>query len=102
MPTTPPPRPRSPRTGTTLIELIVALTILTLIGTATLGTLISAERLGRAAAEGSRTDRLRYETTRAAALAPGCRLAASTQAIALTLPATPQRPPLTAVIRCGN
>lgn len=94
-------RQPSTRVGASLIELLVALTILTLIGTATLAAMITAERLGRAAAAGSSTDRLRHETVQAAANAPACRLAASPQAIALALPATPRRPPLTAVIRCG-
>jgi Tfp pilus assembly protein PilV len=96
------PQPRrQPPIGATLVELLVALTILTLIGTATLAALLTAERLGRAAAQGSRTDQLRYETVQSAANAPACRLAASPQAIALALPATNNRPPLTAVIRCG-
>ncbi len=94
------PNPQPP-VGATLVELLVALTILTLIGTATLAALLTAERLGRAAADGSRTDQLRYETVHSAANAPACRLAASPQAISLALPATNNRPPLTAVIRCG-
>ncbi len=93
---------RPPVTGASLVELLVAVTILILVGTATLAALITAERLGRAAALGSNTDRLRYETTHAAAAAPACRLAAAPQAIPLALPATPERPALTAVIRCGN
>ena len=90
------------RTGTSLVEVIVALTILTIAGTATHSALILTERLGRKAASGSTADRLRWETVQAAATSPACRTAPAPTAIALTLPATPDRPALIAYIRCGQ
>ena len=90
------------RTGTSLVEVLVALTILTIAAAATHGALILTERLGQQAASGSATDRLRWETVQAAAAAPACRAAPLPTAIALTLPATPDRPALTATIRCGR
>jgi hypothetical protein len=88
--------------GTSFVEVLVALTILTIAGTATHAALVLTERLGRQAAGGSATDRLRWETVQAAAAAPACRNAPSPAAIALTLPATTDRPALTAYIRCGR
>jgi Tfp pilus assembly protein PilV len=89
------------RTGTSLVEVLVALTILTIAGTATHAALTLTERLGRQATAGTATDRLRWETVQAAAAAPACRSAPAPVAIPLTLPATPERPALTAYIRCG-
>jgi hypothetical protein len=85
-----------------MVEVLVALTILTLAGTATHAALVLTERLGRAAAAGSATDRARWETVQAAANAPACRHAPAPAAIPLVLPATTHRPALTAYIRCGR
>lgn len=90
------------RAGTSMVEVLVALTILTIAGAATHSALLLTERLGRQAAAGSATDRLRWETVQAAATAPACRTATTPSAIALTLPATPDRPALTTYIRCGS
>lgn len=90
------------RTGTSLVEVLVALTILTIAGAATHSALLLTERLGQQAASGSATDRLRWETVQAAATAPACRTAPSPTAVSLTLPATPDRPALTTYIRCGR
>lgn len=90
------------RHGTSLVEVLVALTILTMAGAATHAAMILVERMGRQAAAGSATDRLRWETVQAAATAPACRHAAAPTAIPLTLPATAERPVLTAWIRCGR
>lgn len=88
--------------GTSLVEVLVALTILTIAGAATHGALLLTERLGRQAAAGSATDRLRWETVQAAATAPACRAAPAPSAVSLTLPATADRPALTTWIRCGQ
>jgi len=88
--------------GTSLVEVLVALTILTIAGAATHAALLLTERLGRQAASGSATDRLRWETVQAAATAPACRTAPAPTAVALTLPATADRPALTTWIRCGQ
>lgn len=87
--------------GTTLVECLVAITLLAIAGSTVLATLLTAERLGQRAAAGSATDRLRWETARAAAAAPACRHATTPQAVPLTFPATAQRAPLTTTIRCG-
>jgi hypothetical protein len=88
--------------GTSLVEVIVALTILTIAGAATHAALILTERMGRQAGAGTVTDRLRWETVQAAAAAPACRMATAPTAVALMLPATSERPALTAYIRCGR
>lgn len=97
-----PAPPISRRAGTSLVEVLVALAILTLAGTATHAALVLTERLGRVAASGSATDRLRWETVQAAANAPACRNAPAPAAVPLVLPATTGRPALTAYIRCGR
>ncbi len=89
-------------TGTSLVEVVVALAILTIAGVATHSALVLTERLGRKAASGSTADRLRWETVQAAAASPACRTAPVPTAIALTLPVTPDRPALIAYIRCGR
>src|SRR5690606_19440583 len=90
------------RGGTSLVEVLVALTILTIAGAATHGALLLTERLGRQAASSSATDRLRWETVQAAANAPACRNAPAPAAVPLILPATTHRPALTVHIRCGR
>lgn len=90
------------RTGTSLVEVILALVILTIAGMATHAALMLTERLGQRAAAGTATDRVRWETVQVAAAAPACRNAPSPVAVPLMLPATANRPALTAYIRCGR
>lgn len=90
------------RRGESLIELIVALVILELVGAAALGAALAVERLDRHAARGTADDVARWQTYRARETLPSCTGAPALDTIALLFPATPDRPDLATVLRCGR
>lgn len=92
----------SPRTGFSLVELLVALVILELAALAALGAIITAHRIDGASRRGAAIDLERQGTVRLARSAPGCAGAALPTMPSLALPATAERPPLIAHIRCGR
>ncbi len=89
------------RQGFSLVELLVCLLLLELAGVAALTTAITSYRLTRTVAAGSATDRGRLEAVRAAAASVACRSATVPTVSAIALSGTPERPPLTAAVRCG-
>ncbi len=91
-----------PRRGESLVELIVALVLLELAGTFALAAALSIERVGRRAAAGAVQDRTRWESYRAAEVAPACAGATTPTAVPFQLPAGPGRPATTALLRCGR
>lgn len=92
---------RQSRRGESLVELLVALLILEVAGILALTGALTLERLGRHARDGGSTDRARWEGYRAAEVAPACTGAGAPTAVALTLPATAERPVLATIVRCG-
>ena len=90
------------RRGESLIELIVALILLEVAGTLALAAALSIERVGRRASAGAAQDRARWESYRAAEVAPGCIEATTPSAVPFSLPASPERPATMAQLRCGR
>jgi hypothetical protein len=90
------------RRGESLIELIVALVILEIVGAAALAAALAVERLDRHAARGAAEDAGRWQTYRARETLPSCTGASAVDTIALLFPATPDRPDLATVLRCGR
>jgi type II secretory pathway pseudopilin PulG len=90
------------RRGTSLVELLVALQLLQVVGTAALATAFLATRLAARAQRGIATDRLRRDAVHGIAAAPACRHAVPPTTLDLTLPATPERPALAVRLRCGG
>jgi Tfp pilus assembly protein PilV len=90
------------RRGESLIELIVALVILELIGATALAGALAVERLDRHAARGTADDAARWQSYRARETLPSCTGAPAPDTIALFFPATPDRPGLATVLRCGR
>lgn len=90
------------RRGTSLVELLVALLLLQLVGTAALATAFLATRLAARAHRGIATDRLRRETLHAIAAAPACRTATPATTLSVTFPASPEREALTVRLPCGG
>ncbi|MGH7593789.1 MAG: hypothetical protein ACRELE_08070 [Gemmatimonadales bacterium] len=90
------------RRGESLIELIVALFLLEVAGAAALAAALTAERLDRHAAHGAADDAARWQRYRSLETVPACANAATPDTIALSFPATPDRPILATVRRCGR
>ena len=90
------------RRGESLVELIVALVILEIIGSAALAAALTVERLGRHARDGAAEDAARWRSYRAAETSNGCVTATAPDTIALVFPATPDRPQLNTTVRCGR
>jgi hypothetical protein len=88
--------------GDSIIELIVALVILEVVGAAALAGAVTAEHLNRRATVAEATDVLRWQDYRTAELTHSCVTAASPDTVPLLFPATPQRPALATLIRCGR
>lgn len=93
---------RRPARGESLIELIVALVVLEIIGAAALAAALTVARIDRHAASGAVDDATRWRAYRAAEIAPGCVAAPAPDTVLVSFPATPDRPPLEALIRCGR
>lgn len=90
------------RRGESLIELIVALVILELAGAAALAAALAVERFDRHAARGAADDAARWQSYREREILPSCTGAPAPDTIAISFPATPDRPSLDAVLRCGR
>ena len=90
------------RRGESLIELIVALVILELVGAAALAAALTAEHLDRHAARGAAADAARWQSYRVLETLPSCTAAPAPDTAAFLLPATPDRPSLATVLRCGR
>lgn len=90
------------RRGESLIELIVALVVLELIGAAALGAALAAERIGRRGAAGGAEDAARWQAYRAVETDSACHAALRPDTIPLRFGATPERPALETVVRCGS
>lgn len=92
---------RQCRRGESLIELLVALVLLEIAGAAALAAALTAERLERRIDRGSADDVSRWEAYRARELEPSCRSAAEPDTGQEVFVATPERPALALVVRCG-
>ena len=90
------------RRGDSLIELLVALVLLEIAGTFALAAALSIERASRRAALGAARDQARWESYRAAEVAPACVGAVTPTAVPFALPATPERPAMATLLRCGR
>ncbi len=90
------------RRGTSLVELLVALLLLQVVGTAALAAALLATRLAARAQRGIAIDRIRRETVHGIAAAPACRLASPPTTLSVTLPAAEGRPALAVRLRCGG
>jgi Tfp pilus assembly protein PilV len=90
------------RRGESLIELIVALVVLEIAGAAALVVALTAVRLDRHAARGAAVDAARWQRYRAMETQPSCTDAQAPDTTALLFPATPDRPGLATVLRCGR
>jgi Tfp pilus assembly protein PilV len=90
------------RRGESLVELIVALVVLEIVGVASLAGALAAERLGRHAAQGSAIDAVRWHDYRARETETTCVAASAPDSVRLLFPATPDRPALETLLRCGR
>ena len=90
------------RRGESLIELIVALVILEIVGRPRWRAALAVERLGRHAARGAADDAARWHDYRARETLASCTGAPALDSIALLFPATPDRPDLATLLRCGR
>lgn len=90
------------RNGSSLIELVVALLLLELAGAAALAAVLTSERLGRRASNGTAVDDARWEAYRQAETVQDCRDATVPHTRALRLPATAERDSLRVWVRCGH
>jgi hypothetical protein len=90
------------RSGESLVELIVALVVLEVIGSAALAAALTVEQLNRRATQGAAVDMTRWLTYRVAESAGSCVTAPSPDTIPLLFAATAERPQFTAMIRCGR
>lgn len=90
------------RTGTSLIEMLVALLLLDLLAITTLHSVLQVRRIAQGVAAGSHADVARLEAVRLAAAAVSCRDAASPALVPLTLPGVTHRPAVTVLLRCGR
>lgn len=90
------------RRGDSLIELLVALVLLEIAGTFALAAALSIERVSRRAALGAVQDRARWESYRAAEVSPACVRASSPTVVPFSLRATPERPAMATLLRCGR
>ncbi len=97
-----PPPPISPRGGTTLTELLVALLLLELAGLGALSAALTADRIGRRVGLASRTDAERWASRRAGEVAAACADTAAPRLGAVPWPGNAVRPAATVVIRCGR
>lgn len=93
---------RSPRTGFSIVELLVAMLLVELAALAALGAIITTHRIDGASRRGAATDLQRQSAVRLIRGSSGCTGAALPTVQAFSLPATTERPPLTARIRCGR
>lgn len=94
--------PFQARRGESLIELIVALVLLEIAGTFALAAALSIEHVGRRASAGAAQDRARWESYRAAEVAPWCVEMGTPTAVPFPLPASPERPFTMTRLRCGR
>jgi len=93
---------RHPARGESLIELIVALVLLEIVGATALAAALTVARIDRHAAAGTADDATRWHDYRVAETAPDCAAALVPDTLPLSFPATPDRPPLETLIRCGR
>lgn len=91
-----------PRSGTSIVELLVALALAGAATALATSTLLTAERLERVARAGGATDLARRDSVSRAAAASDCRHAASPEARQVTLPSSGHRPLLQVSVRCGR
>lgn len=94
--------PSPTRRGDSLIELLVALVLLEIAGTFALAAVLSIERASRRAALGAAQDRARWESYRAAEVSPACIQTGNPTVVPFSLPATPERPAMATLLRCGQ
>ncbi len=92
----------SSRRGTSLLELLVALTLVELAAGAWLASALTTARLDRASRIRAATDLARHDSVAIRAAAPACRGAATPGSARVVLPASPGRPPLVVLLRCGR
>ena len=88
--------------GESLVELIVALVILEIVGAAALAGALTVERFNRHAVQGATADVSRWQDYRVAETQASCVAAPAPDSIPLRFPATPDRPGLATVVRCGR
>jgi len=88
--------------GDSLIELIVALVILEVVGTAALAVAFTVERLSRHATAASATDAARWRDYRTAETRDSCVNAAAPDSLPIRFPQVDDRPRLDVLIRCGR
>jgi type II secretory pathway component PulJ len=92
----------SPRSGTSLLEMLVALVLLELLAVGTMHAVLQTQRIARRVAAGGAVDVARLEAVRQAAAAPDCRDAAEPRVASINLPAAAQRPAMVVQVPCGR
>lgn len=88
--------------GESLLELLVALILLEVAGTAALATALTVERVNRGSTSGAATDRSRWELYRAMESASSCHDTLAARLLPLFLPPTANRPAFPVMVRCGR
>lgn len=92
----------APHSGTTLVELLIALVLLDLLAVTTLHAVLQTRRIAKRVAATTAVDLARLDAVRQAAAAPSCRDAATPSLLSLALPAHPDRPAMVVQLRCGR
>jgi Tfp pilus assembly protein PilV len=87
--------------GLSLVEVLVALVLVALAAIAALTTQLAIHRIDRPTARGAATDLARQSAVRHVRHAPACRNAPAPAAVAVAHAATPERPALVTLVRCG-